>query len=72
MKTIVSACPIDSGKVIEGASHSITMKGYVPQLDLRDAIGLTVVQAMDKARAMGWHMGAPNMFIRVEIKELHE
>ena len=67
MKISITATPIHRGKVIEGTFHTYTLVG----MELTDeAIGRTVNSAIANARVMGWHMADPEIWIRLELRQL--
>lgn len=69
MRIIINATPIDSGKVIDATHSTNSIDRDASRSELIALIGLTVMEAVDKARRWGYHMAAPNAFIRVELKE---
>ena len=70
MRTVVNATPIVNGKVIPLTHSTNTIQGdEYSRSELIALIGLTVMEAVDKARRWEYHMADPNAFIRVEIKE---
>ena len=68
MKIIVNATPVDNGKVIDFTHTTNSIDSEACRSELIALIGLTVMQAVDKARRFEYHTAAPNTFIRVELK----
>lgn len=62
---IVSAAPIDDGKVIAPLA-STSCPGFNIEAD---QVGRVVMQAVANARMAGYHMGATNAWVRVEFKQ---
>lgn len=67
MRIRISACPIHRGKVIDGVSHSHTIKG---DNITNEQIGSVVLTAINNARKMGWHLADPETWIRLELRQL--